>query len=82
MFITAILAPSVEIAALLYILLPLRLGCVPAGFPVVLRTVQEIKRWNMVEVFMLALFVSLVKLSMFAEVIPAWRYGCMRLLQS
>jgi paraquat-inducible protein A len=70
MFITTILAPALEIAAMLYLLLPIRLGRVPAGFAGLLRTVQEIKHWNMVEVLLLGLLVSLVRMSSFATVTP------------
>ncbi len=82
-FSTAILAPALEIAAMLYLLLPLRLGRVLPAFPVIFRAVQEIRRWNMVEVFMLALLVSLAKLSMFADVVLAlalWSYAGLTVL--
>lgn len=69
-FITAILAPAVQLSAMLYLLLPLRLGRVPAGFAVILRALREVMRWNMVEVFMLGLLVSMVKLATFASVVP------------
>ncbi len=82
-FFTAILAPAVEIAGMLYLLFPLKLGRLPRGFTLIFRIVQVIRRWNMVEVFMLALIVSLVKLSMFADVVPAlalWSYAALTLL--
>jgi paraquat-inducible protein A len=84
-FSTAVLAPAVEIAAMLYLLLPLRRGHVPAGFAVILRVVLETKHWNMVEVFMLALLVSLVKLSKFADVVPGlalWTYAVFTFLMT
>jgi paraquat-inducible protein A len=84
-FVTTILAPAVEIAAMLYLLLPIRLGRIPVGFAVILLAVQVVKRWNMVEVFMLALLVSVVKLSSFASVVPdlaLWSFGGLTLLMA
>ena len=81
--ITTILAPAFEIVALLYLLLPIRLGRVPIGFAVILLAARVVKRWNMVEVFMLALLVSVVKLSTFASVEPdlaLWSFGGLTLL--
>ena len=84
-FVTAILAPAVEIAVMLYLLLPLRFGRVPAGFAAILPIVQKVKRWNMVEVFMLGLLVSLVKLSKIASVVPdlaLWSFGGLTFLMT
>jgi paraquat-inducible protein A len=82
-FITAIVAPVLEAGALLYLLLPLRFGRVPGGFNVILRTAQEVKHWNMVEVFMLGVLVALVKLAKIASVTPAlalWMFAGLTLL--
>jgi paraquat-inducible protein A len=82
-FITAIVAPVMEVGALLYLLLPLRFGHVPAGFKTILRTVHEVKHWNMVEVFMLGVLVALVKLAKIASVTPAlalWMFAGLTLL--
>jgi paraquat-inducible protein A len=84
-FVTAILAPAVEIAAMLYLLLPLRFGRVPPGFEAILPIMQEIKRWNMVEVFMLSILVAIVKLNTIASVIPdlaLWSFGGLTLLMT
>ncbi len=84
-FVTAILAPAVEVAVMLYLLLPLRFGRVPAGFAAILPVVQKVKRWSMVEVFMLGLLVSLVKLSQFASVVPdlaLWSFGGLTILMT
>lgn len=82
-FITAIVAPVMEIGALLYLLLPLRFGHVPAGLNTILRTAHEVKHWNMVEVFMLGVLVALVKLAKIASVTPAlalWMFAGLTLL--
>jgi paraquat-inducible protein A len=69
-FTTTLLIPSVELAAMLYILLPLRLGYVARGLPQVLRLVQTIHPWGMIEVFMLGIIVSVVRTANFATVEP------------
>src|SRR5215475_2603150 len=69
-FTTTILMPGLEIAALLYLLLPLKLGWVPRGLPAVFRTVHAIRPWGMVEVFMLGTLVALTKLAHLASVEP------------
>jgi paraquat-inducible protein A len=82
-FISAIVAPVLEIGALLYLLLPLRFGRVPAKFNLILRSTQEVKHWNMVEVFMLGVLVALVKLAKIASVTPAlslWMFAGLTLL--
>lgn len=84
-FATTILAPAIEIAAMLYLLLPLRIGHVPPAFRVIMRVVHVAKRWNMVEVFMLGVLVSLVRLSRFANVIPdiaLWSFAGVTLLMT
>lgn len=84
-FLTAILAPAAEVATMLYLLLPLRFGRVPAGFQAVLPIVQEIKRWNMVEVFMLSILVAIVKLTTIASVIPdlaLWSFAGLTILMT
>jgi paraquat-inducible protein A len=69
-FVTTMLVPALEIAAMLYILLPLRLGQVVPGVPSAFRFVQRIRPWGMVEVFMLGILVSVVRLAAFTTVIP------------
>jgi paraquat-inducible protein A len=77
-FITTILIPSIELSMMIYLLLPLRLQHVPAGIPLILRILQSIKPWGMVEVFMLGVLVSLVKLTDSSSIIPGvalWSFG-------
>jgi paraquat-inducible protein A len=69
-FLTAFLFPLVQIAGTLAILLPLRLGYTPRYLAHGFRLVSEAKPWSMVEVFMLGVLVSLVKLAHMATVIP------------
>ena len=81
-FATTILVPALDIAAMLYMLLPLRLGRVPAGLSVMFRLVHALKPWGMVEVFMLGTLVSLAKLAHIAQVVPGtalWSFGALML---
>lgn len=58
----AVIAPALLLAGMIYVLLPLRLGRVPVDFARVMRLIHVLKPWVMVEVFMLGVFVALVKL--------------------
>jgi len=69
-FITAVLAPTIEVGLMLYLLVPLRMGFVPRGLPLAFRIVNAIEPWGMVEVFMLGALVALVKLRHIATVHP------------
>lgn len=66
-FVTVIAAPLLEVAAVLYLLLPLAAGRVPAGVAPVSRLVAAIRPWGMVEVFMLGALVAAVKLAQLAQ---------------
>jgi paraquat-inducible protein A len=82
-FATTILMPALQIAALLYMLLPLKLGWVPRGLPAVFRTVHAVRPWGMVEVFMLGTLVALTKLAHLAAVEPGvalWSFGAVMFL--
>jgi len=67
---TLIVAPALELGALLYLIGPLRAGRVVAGFGPIFRVIHALRTWQMFEVFMLAIFVSVVKLSHLASVVP------------
>ncbi|MGE5650856.1 paraquat-inducible protein A [Noviherbaspirillum sp. UKPF54] len=67
---TAILVPALELCALLYMLLPLRACRIAPGLAYVFRFVLAIHRWSMMEVFLLALLVTLAKLSDLATIVP------------
>ncbi len=69
-FLTAFVFPLLQIAGLLAILLPLRVGLTPRYLVPVYRVVEQSKPWSMVEVFMLGVLVSLVKLAHMASVVP------------
>ncbi|HEX7465502.1 MAG TPA: paraquat-inducible protein A [Usitatibacter sp.] len=69
-FMTTILFPGLEIAAMLYLLLGLKGARLPRAFAPTFRLVEAIKPWGMISVFVLGTLVSLVKLHNIATVIP------------
>lgn len=82
-FLTTILIPALELTTMIYLLLPLKYRLIPAGYTHFLRMMQIVEPWGMVEVFMLGVLVSLVKLTSSFKVIPGvalWSFGCLTLL--
>ncbi|MFP3565245.1 paraquat-inducible protein A [Paraburkholderia sp. SIMBA_030] len=69
-FCSTILFPLTELVALLYVLIPLRAGRVPPAFHRVLRAIQFVRPWGMIEVFMLGVLITIVKMVSLARVIP------------
>jgi paraquat-inducible protein A len=67
---TTVLVPLAQMACMLYILLPLRFKRMPIGLPAVLRFVRNLEPWSMMEVFMVGILVSIVKLSKMAKIVP------------
>jgi paraquat-inducible protein A len=81
-FITTVLSPLLQIAGLLYLLIPLRRGRHAAGFRSVFRFLTQLRPWIFVEVFMLGALVALVRLSAYARVVPGvaiWSCGLLML---
>ena len=82
-FVTTMLMPALELFAMAFLLLPLKLGRVPQGFALVFRMLQAVRPWGMVEVLMLGVLVSLVKLTHLAAVVPGialWSFGVLMIL--
>jgi paraquat-inducible protein A len=69
-FITAIVAPALELGLLIFMLATLRLGYVPRTLPFAFRIAHGTQQWGMLEVFLLGALVALVKLKDIATVIP------------
>ena len=67
---TTILAPLVKLLGMLYMLLPLRHDRVPPKFAPIFRFVRGLETWSMMEVFMLGILVSVVKLAKMAQIVP------------
>jgi paraquat-inducible protein A len=84
-FVTTIAMPALQLSALAYLVLPLRLGRVPAHFGRVFRVLQTVRPWGMVEVFMLGVLVSLVKLAHLAGVVAGvalWSFAALMLVMA
>ena len=77
---TTTVTPLVEMAGLIWLVLPLRFGRRPPAFARVLRTLQAVHPWAMVEVFILGVLVALVKLAHLAEVLPGPGMLCFGML--
>jgi len=67
---TTVLVPFTQMLCLLYILLPLKFHRLPKELPRVFRFVNRVVPWGMMEVFMLGILVSVVKLGKMATIIP------------
>jgi paraquat-inducible protein A len=70
--VTLIFAPLVELALLLWVLVPLCLRTRPLGFMWIMRLMHILRPWRMVEVFLLGVVVAVVKLSAVATAVPGW----------
>lgn len=68
-FATVILFPVLELAMLLTLLIQVRLQRRAPGFPMLFRLIRSLRPWGMVEVLLLGMLVSLVKLSHLSSVI-------------
>lgn len=67
---TTLLFPLLQLLILVWLLVPLRHHRRVAGFAWLVRAMQSLRPWGMVEVFLLGVLVALVKLSSMATVLP------------
>jgi paraquat-inducible protein A len=67
---TVVIVPAIHLLGMLYILVPLRSGRAPRYMACVFRLLIFLKPWGMMEVFMLGILVSVVKLVKMAAIIP------------
>jgi paraquat-inducible protein A len=72
--VTLILTPALQIAARLYLLLPLRLGRTPRALAAASRVLDTMRRWSMVEVFVLAAIVCMHRLRQIADLEIDWGF--------
>jgi paraquat-inducible protein A len=77
---TSVIAPGLQLGLLLYLLIPLNLGLMPPDLPRVFRFVNHLLPWTMMDVFLLGIFVSSVKLADFGTIIPGLALGAFLLL--
>jgi paraquat-inducible protein A len=69
-FITTVVGPFLQIAGLLYLLIPLRRKRQAPGQNTVFRLLALVRPWTFIEVFMLGTVVALVRVAAYARVIP------------
>ena len=67
---TSIVIPLIHILGMLYVLLPLKFNRIPWKLALIFRIVRGLQPWGMMEVYMLGVLVSLVKLSDIATIVP------------
>jgi paraquat-inducible protein A len=79
-FITSVLVPLIYLLGMLYILLPLKFNRVPRHLAEVFRLVRSLQPWGMMEVFMLGILVSVVKLMKMATIVPGISLYCFAVL--
>jgi len=79
-FATTILFPLTELLMMCYLLVPMTRHRMPAGFERIVRGICQTRPWGMIEVFMIGVLVTLVKLSSMAEVLPGvalWSFSAL-----
>jgi paraquat-inducible protein A len=67
---TTFLFPLVQLGVLLYLLVRGSNGAPPAGSDWMVRGIQSLRPWGMIEVFLLGVLVAIVKLSGMATIVP------------
>ena len=67
---TSVVAPGLQLALLLMVMVPVALGRMPRWLPTLFRYVSTLTPWGMMDVFMLGILVSVVKLSEMATIVP------------
>jgi len=80
---TTILFPLMQLCILFYLLVPLAYQRRPLGFSVLVKALQSLRPWGMVEVFLLGVLVAIIKLGSLAQVIlgPAlWAFAGLTVL--
>jgi paraquat-inducible protein A len=81
--VTAVIAPFVQMVAMTWLVVLLRMGRVPKNFAKVYRVLAFTRPWGMVEVLVIGVMVALVKLAHIAQVVPGvalWSLGGSMLL--
>ncbi|MBV8272446.1 MAG: paraquat-inducible protein A [Cupriavidus sp.] len=79
-FATTILFPLSEMLMMCYLLVPMTRKRMPPGFDSIVRGIRQTRPWGMIEVFMIGVLVTVVKLSTMAQVLPGvalWSFGAL-----
>ena len=80
---TTILFPLLQLTVLFYLLMPSREPGPPAGFDWLVRAIQSVRPWGMIEVFLLGVLVAIIKLASMAVIVPGaalWAFVALTLL--
>jgi paraquat-inducible protein A len=80
---TVFFMPCIELLLSAWVLVPLSMGRLPPALPEIARVLQAIKPWTMVQVFMLGILITIVKLAGMASVIVGpglWSFAALALL--
>lgn len=83
--VTTFAAPLMQILTMIYLLLPAYCRRRPPHAQLIFRSLTVVRPWGMVEVFVVGVLVSLVKLAHLATVIPGialWGFGGVMLLMA
>jgi paraquat-inducible protein A len=73
---TSVLFPLINLLTLIYVLVPIKLGFRPPLWAPAFRSVVSMRPWAMMEVYMLGVFVAIVKLADFATIVPGVALYC------
>lgn len=77
---TTIVFPLTEMLMMCYLLVPMAQHRMPPGFDRIVRGIRQTRPWGMIEVFMIGVLVTVVKLSTMAQVLPGialWSFGAL-----
>ncbi|KAF3998351.1 paraquat-inducible protein A [Glaciimonas immobilis] len=80
---TTIFSPMMQLVILIYVLIPRTSAERPPGFGWLVRAMQTLRPWGMIEVFLLGVLVAIVKLSNMATVLPGtalWAFAALTIL--
>lgn len=67
---TTVVVPFLQLVGMLYVLVPLRFNRQPPMVMRVFRWIRTILPWSMMEVFLMGILVSIVKLAKMAKIVP------------
>jgi len=84
-FFCAIVFPALDLGALLYVSTGLARGRRVPGFDMLLRAMQGARHWAMIEVFMIGILVTVIKMTSLARVVPhpgLYAFGALTLLSA
>ncbi|MDD2364904.1 MAG: paraquat-inducible protein A [Desulfuromonadaceae bacterium] len=82
-FVTTILIPTVEMLSMIYLLSSLKMLRIPFGHIMIMKMIRVVSPWGMIEILMLGMLVSLVKLTSSFKVIlglALWSFGLLTFL--